>query len=117
MDGPDYENAPDTTNLHLKTEEPKELSKIYADHEKYLYVEFAPEVPPQQLIQGFNAPSTRSKNFKKAFDLCSIIPRGEEQLVKANFVYAEKWKNEKVPHKKDHYRQMRQLMLDTIDEL
>jgi hypothetical protein len=23
MDGPDYENAPDTTNLHLKTEEPE----------------------------------------------------------------------------------------------
>jgi hypothetical protein len=23
MDRPDYENAPDTTNLHLKAEEPK----------------------------------------------------------------------------------------------
>src|SRR5208337_5021549 len=30
MNGPDYENAPDTTDLHLRTEEPESLALEYA---------------------------------------------------------------------------------------
>src|ERR1022692_3464052 len=32
MDRPDYENAPDTTNLHLKAEEPSIFAKISSFH-------------------------------------------------------------------------------------